>query len=147
MKQKQFFLFAGLLLVASIILFAAQNAIVQWLRDDYTFYYSVWAIYLFHFLVTIFIFTVLFLVGKFLPKYVGLIFMAFILFKMIASILFLLPLIKMDDVSKIPDFASFFTPYFIYLLLEIILAILILRHSEDAFIDRPSSNIEKNKDA
>ena len=147
MKRKQFFLYVGMLLGISVILFFIQNFIVQWLSDDYTFFYPVWGIYLFHFLITAFIFTILYLVGKFLPKYVGLTFMGFILFKMIASVVFLIPLIKMDDVSKIPDFGSFFIPYFIYLFLEILLAIAILNQAENKIIDPSSSKIQKNKDA
>lgn|GEM_PF-439928 len=147
MKRKQFFLYVGLLLGISVILFFIQNSIVQWLSDDHTFFYPVWGIYLFHFLITAFIFTVLFLVGKFLPKYVGLTFMGFILIKMIASVVFLIPLIKMDDVSKIPDFGSFFIPYFIYLFLEILLAIAILNQAENKIIDPSSTKIQKNKDA
>lgn len=73
--------------------------------------------------------------------------MGFILIKMIASVVFLIPLIKMDDVSKIPDFGSFFVPYFIYLFLEILLAISILNHAENKFIDPTSAKNQKNKDA
>lgn len=57
--------------------------------------------------------------------------MGFILLKMIAALAFLLPLIRMQNVSQIPDFTSFFIPYFIYLFFEILLTMKILKHSED----------------
>ncbi len=69
--------------------------------------------------------------GKLIPDYIGFTFMGFILLKMIAALVFLLPLIKMENVSKIPDFTSFFIPYFIFLFLEILLTMKILKHSED----------------
>lgn len=130
MKQKSFISLAGLLLAISVLLFFVQNSIVNWLSDESIFYYPVWKIYIFHFFVTLFIFSLLYYVGKVIPKYIGFTFMGFILLKMIAALVFLLPLIKMKDVSKIPDFSSFFIPYFIFLFFEILLTMKILKHSE-----------------
>lgn len=53
--------------------------------------------------------------------------MGSILLKMLVAVVFLIPLIKMQNVSKIPDFISFFIPYFIYLFLEIILTVRLLK--------------------
>ena len=56
-------------------------------------------------------------------------FLALFLLKMVAAVVFLIPLIKMENVSKIPDFISFFIPYFIYLFLEIVLTLRLLKQS------------------
>ncbi len=129
MRAKNFIFLSGLLLLVSIFLFLIQNSVVQWLSVDHFFYYPVWGIYLFHFLITLFIFSLLYLIGKVIPRYIGFTFMGGILFKMVAAIIFLLPLIKVEGVSKIPDFCSFFVPYFIFLFLEVLLAMRVLRHS------------------
>lgn len=131
MKRKTFISLAGYLLAISVILFFVQNSIVNLLSDEYIFYYPVWKIYVFHFFITMLIFYILYLVGSLMPDYIGYMFMGFILLKMIAAVVFLWPLIKMKDVSKIPDFSSFFAPYFIFLFLEILLTVKILKLSED----------------
>src|SRR5690606_16778723 len=112
------------------ILFLLQNWIVGILSDSYIFYYPTWTIYVFLFLITLLILSILYYVSKVFPKYVGFAFMGFILFKMIAAVVFLIPLIKMQNVSKIPDFTAFFAPYFIYLFLEIMLSLQFLKQSE-----------------
>ncbi len=131
MKQKYFISLAGFLLALSIVLFFIQNLIVNSLSEEFIFHYPVWKIYVFHFFITFFIFALLYYVGKLIPDYIGFTFMGFILLKMIAALFFLLPLIKMENLSKIPDFTSFFIPYFIFLFLEILLTMKILKHSED----------------
>jgi hypothetical protein len=83
----------------------------------------------FHFIVTLVILSALYLVNKKAPNYTGFTFLGFILLKMVAAIVFLIPLIKMESVSKIPDFISFFIPYFLYLFLEIVLTLRLLRQS------------------
>lgn len=130
MEQKKFFSLAGLLLAASIVLFFIQYFIVKGLSTEYIFIYPIWKIYFFHFFITLFIFAILYYIGKLIPDYIGFTFMGFILLKMIAAIVFLLPLIKLKDISKIPDFASFFIPYFIYLFFEILLTMKLLKDSE-----------------
>lgn len=112
------------------IFYFVQNIIVGVLKDSYTFYYSVFKIYLFHFLVTFIILSFIYLVSRKAPKYIGYTFMGFILFKMAAAVIFLIPLIKMQGVSKIPDFISFFIPYFLFLLFEILVTLQLVKHSE-----------------
>lgn len=145
MTQKQFLSSVVFLIATSLILFFIQSGVVRWLSDTYEFKYAVWQIYVFHFFITLFVFSLLHLVGKIFPKYIGFTFMGLILLKMIAAIVFLLPLIKMKTGSKIPDFISFFVPYFIFLILEILLTMKILKASEDKFIDK--TNIPKNNNA
>lgn len=112
------------------IFYFLQNIIIGSLEDSYTFYYSVLEIYLFHFLVTLIILSVIYLVSRKAPQYIGYTFMGFILFKMTAAVIFLIPLIKMEGVSKIPDFISFFIPYFLFLSYEIFVTLKLLKHSE-----------------
>lgn len=132
-----------LLFSATIGLFLIQHFAIRELAKSYTFFYPVWSIYLFHFLVTLGVFTILYFLGKHVPQYIGFSFIGLILFKMIVSIAFLLPLIRMKEVSKIPDFISFFIPYFIYLILEIYLTMKILNLSEGE-IANTSKNQKNN---
>src|SRR5690606_28096120 len=122
-------LFRSLLLL-SLIFYFVHNAIVDNLEFSYSFFYPVWTIYTFHFLVAFTILSVLYLVGRKSPNYIGYVFMGFILFKMIAAVIFLIPLIKMEGSSKIPDFISFFAPYFAYLFLEILVTLELVKRSE-----------------
>lgn len=130
MKVNNFFYMPFYLLLLTAVLFSAQHFIIEGLKDSFSFYYPVWKIYTFHFLVTLVILSVLYLIAKKMPDYVGYVFMGFILFKMTAAVIFLIPLIKMENVSKIPDFISFFAPYFLYLFFEILITLKLLKLSE-----------------
>lgn len=142
MTGKKFTSLILLLFGVSLILLLIQSGVIYSLRSYFIFFYSVWSIYLFHFLITAGIFTLLYFVGKSFPKYIGFTFMGLILFKMAAAIIFLLPLIKMKEVSKIPDFISFFAPYFFYLIIEIILTMRLLKLFEDELFKK--EKIQKN---
>lgn len=131
MRRNQFLSSLGVLFLVAIILFLIHSFVVMSLGDDTYFYYPVWSIYLFHFVVTALVFGLLSWIGRWMPQYVGYTFMGTILLKMIVSLVFLLPLIKLEEFSKIPDFFSFFIPYFIFLLAEIILTMRILQQSGD----------------
>lgn len=133
MKRNQFLSSLSFLFLGTIVLFIIHSLVVMNLEDDNYFYYPVWSIYLFHFIVTALVFGLLSWVGRWMPQYVGYTFMGTILLKMIVSIVFLLPLIQLSEFSKIPDFFSFFIPYFIFLLAEIILTMRILQHSGDKY--------------
>ena len=127
LKPIRYYYIPSVLILITVILFFIQKLAVENLSHTYTFYYPVWKIYVFHFLVTFFILTSLFFVGKKMPDYIGFTFLGFILLKMVAAIVFLIPLIKLESGSKIPDFISFFIPYFIYLFIEIILTMKLLK--------------------
>ncbi|WP_237601232.1 hypothetical protein [Aequorivita vitellina] len=129
LKSDTFYFLPALLVLVTVPLYFIQKLVVNSLADSYTFYYSVSNIYVFHFVVTLIILSVLYFVSKKAPNYTGFTFLGFVLLKMIAAIVFLIPLIKMEAVSKIPDFVSFFAPYFLYLFLEIVLTIRLLRQS------------------
>ena len=49
--------------------------------------------------------------------------MGFSLIKMMASIVFLIPLLQSDLKSQIPDVSAFFIPYFLFLFFETIFAV------------------------
>ncbi len=127
MKPIRYYYIPSILILITIVLFFVQKLTIDSLSDSYAFYYPVWKIYVFHFLVTFFILTSLYFVGKKVPNYIGFSFMGFILLKMVAAVVFLIPLIKLENVSKIPDFTSFFIPYFIYLFVEIVLTLRLLK--------------------
>lgn len=129
MKSDRFYYIPTTLILVTALLYFIQNWAVASISDSYNFFYSVFNIYVFHFVVTLIILSILYLVSKKAPDYTGFAFLGFILLKMVAAIVFLIPLIKMENVSKIPDFISFFTPYFIYLFIEIILALRLLKQS------------------
>lgn len=129
MKLHKYYYIPAFLLIVTLVLFFIQNLVVNSVSHIYTFYYPVWTIYTFHFAITFLILTGLYFVGKIFPNYIGFSFMGSILFKMIGAMVFLIPLIKMENVVKIPDVISFFTPYFIYLFIEILLTISLLRQN------------------
>ncbi len=129
MKFQKYIYIPVILIIVTILLFFAQRLVIDNLPDIYTFYYPVWAIYTFHFSITFFILTGLYFVGKMFPNYIGFAFMGCILLKMVVAVVFLIPLIKLENASKIPDFISFFIPYFIYLFIEIILTMRLLKLS------------------
>ncbi|HZW78358.1 MAG TPA: DUF6168 family protein [Flavobacteriaceae bacterium] len=133
MRRKQFLSSLGLLSGVTIILFVIHSFVIETLSDEYYFDYPVWSIYAFHFFVTALIFGLLSWVGRNMPYYVGYTFMGTILFKMIFALIFLLPLIQTTEFPRKPDFFSFFIPYFIFLLLEIVLTMRILEANQSRF--------------
>lgn len=102
----------------SLILFLAQYFFVEHLKETYPFFYSTISIYLFHFFVSIGIFIFLILVRRNAPNFTGYAFLALSFLKMLICVLFLVPLIKMEDVNKIPDVIAFFIPFFLILFWE-----------------------------
>ena len=90
------------------------------------FYYSLSSIYVFHFISTFVILTSLITIKKFFFEKIGFAFMALSLIKMLASIIFLIPLIKMENIDYIPDVLSFFISYFLFLLFEIMFSVKLL---------------------
>jgi hypothetical protein len=62
-------------------------------------------------------------VNKSFPDKTGFAFMGISLLKMMAAVVFLIPLLQSDLKSQIPDVGAFFIPYFLYLFLETFFAI------------------------
>lgn len=103
----------------SIILFLTHFFIVLKLSNDYSFFYSIYAIYLFHAITTVLICLILIYINKKVSDKTGFAFMALSILKMLAAVLFLVPLIRLDKVQKLPDIIAFFIPYFAFLFFEL----------------------------
>lgn len=102
--------------------FSHQYVASEWYAAG-TFFYPVYAIYLFHFVATLLIYFFLVFVHRTLPEKTGFAFLATTVVKMGAAIVFLLPLIQSGKTDRIPDAVAFFVPYFIFLFLETLFAI------------------------
>ncbi len=110
----------------SILLFAAQFLLTQNLFAETPFFYSLYSIYAFHFILTFLLFLFLVFVNiNFFDK-TGYTFLASGIIKMMASVVFLMPLIKSDFENKIPDVGAFFIPFFVFLLFETIHSVRLL---------------------
>lgn len=118
-----FFNFLKYLVPFSIVLFLAQHFIVENLFADIPFFYSTWSIYTFHIIITLISYFFLLFVHQTFPDKTGFAFMGISVVKMMAAVVFLIPMIQSDTIDRIPDVAIFFIPYFLYLFFETIFAI------------------------
>lgn len=115
--------FLKYLIPFAIVLFLAQYFTVANLFKDIPFFYSTWSIYVFHIIVTIVSYLFLLFVHKNFPEKTGFTFMGIGLIKMMAGVVFLIPIIQSDTIDRIPDVAAFFIPYFLFLFFETIFAV------------------------
>ena len=115
--------FVKYLIPFSIVLFLLQYLIVSNVFGNITFFYSIWSIYTFHILITIVSYAFLLFVHKSFQDFTGFAYKGFSLLKMLAAVVFLIPLLRSDVISKIGDVALFFIPYFFYLFFETFFAI------------------------
>ena len=102
----------------SIVLFVTQYFAMQSLSDKFLFLYSAWSIYLFNIIATFLVYLFLIFVNNNFENYTGFAFLGASFFRMMAAILFLIPLIKGNVKSPIVDLSTFFIPYFLFLLFE-----------------------------
>lgn len=119
------------LTIYAVLLFAAQRLFVNEYFEIGYFYYPTFAIYIFHYFSTLLILIGLIAVKNIFFEKTGYAFMAFSLLKMMASILFLIPLIQSEKSNYIPDVLAFFIPYFFFLFFEIIFSIKLLNSKPD----------------
>lgn len=116
MKQKLLD-FLKIYLPFVVVLFVIQYLVVNYALDV-ELYYSTWSIYTFHLFASFFMYaTVLFVHLTFSEK-TGFAFIAFSFLKMLAALLFLLPMLLSDSPSKFTDMIVFFIPYFLFLIFE-----------------------------
>lgn len=122
----------NIFLLQSLLLFAVtifgillQNYIVASNQTD--LFYPAWKTYVFHLAGSIFLCATLYFVHKISFESTGYAFVGLTFLKMVLAIAFLYPLISSDKADYIPDVAAFFLPYFIYLTLDVIFAVRILR--------------------
>lgn len=121
--KNQLVRFLALLLPFTIILFITQYLIVNFSLSNYEFFYSTYAIYLFHFLATFLIYLVLVLIYHNFRDKTGFAFMGASFIKMLAAIIFLLPMLLNHTGNAFGDLLSFFIPYFLYLVFETFYAV------------------------
>ncbi|PKQ45731.1 DUF6168 family protein [Confluentibacter flavum] len=120
--------FLVVLITFTLLLFTLQYFAVEHLKQTKTFFFSTWSIYVFHFSATLFIYLFIVFVQKTFSDKTGFAFMACSILKMIAAIIFLLPLILNKEKSVLNDIITFFIPYFLYLLLETVFTVKMLNH-------------------
>lgn len=121
--MQQFYKFLKLLIPFSLVLFFIQYNIVGSFFEKTLFFYSTWSIYVFHFIVALLSYAFLIFVNKTFSDKTGFAFMGISLIKMMAAIVFLIPLLQSDLKSQIPDVSAFFIPYFLFLFFETFFAI------------------------
>jgi hypothetical protein len=118
--------FLIVLIPFSLILFGFQQFVVNKLGLDISLFHNTWSVYLFHFTATLLIYISVLFVNKTFSDKTGFAFMACGLIKMMASVVFLLPLIQNKELDAINDVITFFIPYFLFLLLETVYIVKLL---------------------
>lgn len=101
----------------TLILFAIQYWVVNDVLEMDA-YYSTISIYIFHFIATLLVYLIVLWVHDNFNDKAGFAFMGLGLFKTLASLIFLLPLLLGDSQSKFADLMTFFIPYFLFLIFE-----------------------------
>lgn len=117
--KKRQIIFLLQLVGISVVLYGLHSYLLYHFANNKDFFFPVWQIYMFHFVVTMVLYTIVnfrYSSGK---KDIFNIFMIATFLKMVFAILFLLPLILSDFENKQPDVFNFFIPYFLYLFFEV----------------------------
>ncbi|SFN55984.1 hypothetical protein [Salegentibacter flavus] len=109
--------FLKVFLLFSIVLFVIQYLLLNFIFESELFY-PVWAIYLFHFFATLIIYSTLIWVHQNFQDKIGFAFMGLSLLKMLAAVIFLLPLILSGIPTTFLNIIAFFIPYFLFLIFE-----------------------------
>lgn len=112
----------GFLLIVSAALFLTHNFIADKFFAG-QLYYEIWHIYAFLGIATLGIFLIMHFIHKNFPDKTGFAFMGLSIFKIAASVIFFIPLMKAQVSNPVDDVLNFFVPYFIYLLLEVVFAV------------------------
>ena len=125
--KKRQALFLIQLIVFTLLLFTAHSYIQYYFSDSIEQFLPLWKIYVFNVFVTAIIYTVINYNYSFGKKTIFILFMSMTLFKMVLTILFLLPLFfSSSDVKKI-TVLNFFIAYFFFLFFEILSLIKLLK--------------------
>ncbi|TYA52245.1 hypothetical protein [Formosa maritima] len=106
-------------IAVTLILLGIHSYLLSHFADNIHFIIPLWQIYIFHFIVTTLLYTVInykYSSGK---TEIFNTFMGFTLLKMVLAIVFLLPVFLSDTENKQPDVFNFFIPYFLYLFFEV----------------------------
>lgn len=126
MKQK-LILYISVLLSLTILLSVAQYIIQTYIFPDVEFFYSLWSIYGFNFIMGLIVYVGILAAHNILPEKTGFTYLAMSGLKMLAAIVFLVPLFQASMENPIPTVFSFFIPYFVYLFLEVFFVIKLLK--------------------
>ncbi|MBE7641481.1 MULTISPECIES: hypothetical protein [Salegentibacter] len=101
--------------------------LIQFLLQQYVleldFYYSSFSIYLFHFVATFLIYSILVFVYRNFTENTGFAFMGLSLLKMVMAVIFLLPLVLSGLDGVFSNILAFFIPYFLFLIFETLYAV------------------------
>ena len=106
----------------TLLLYLLNKIIINHFFYDLKLETSIVSIYLFLFIATLIIYIFLFFVNKKYPEITGFAFLTSGLLKMMASVVFLLPLIQSKNIV-VNDVIAFFVPYFLFLIFETIFAV------------------------
>ncbi|MGS2740345.1 hypothetical protein [Sinomicrobium sp. M5D2P17] len=117
--KRHVFAFLKLILPLTAVLCGLQYALVTYGISGYDFRLSTIAIYAFHLVVTFLIYLFLLYVSRTAADKTGYAFMGCSLLRMMASVIFLWPLIAQEG-RFIGDVLAFFVPYFIFLTIEVL---------------------------
>lgn len=114
--------FLKLFVPFSVLLFLLHFAVVNYLLKA-ELYYTTISVYSFHVLATFLIYLFLSYVHKTFSDKTGFAFMGCSLLKMLAAVLFLLPMMLSEVNNPFHDMLAFFIPYFLFLIFETIYAV------------------------
>ena len=120
--QDKLLSFLKIFIPFSIALLAIQFVVAEYVLQ-LELYYPTWAIYSFHILATFLIYLFLVFVNKSFSDKTGFAFLACSLLKMLAAVIFLLPMMLSDTPDPFQDLMAFFIPYFLFLIFETIYAV------------------------
>jgi hypothetical protein len=107
----------------TLLLFTAQYYGTAAFIEHHDFFYATWSIYLFLFVTTLLIYVLLLFVNSNFPDFTGFAFLGTTFVKMMAAVVFLIPLIQLKGRETNLDIAAFFIPYFLFLLFETVFAV------------------------
>ncbi|SHF70723.1 hypothetical protein SAMN05444483_102122 [Salegentibacter echinorum] len=120
--------FLKILLPFSISLWLIQS-LLQHYVFNIDFFYSAYSIYIFHGVATSIIYGILVLVYRNFKDKTGFAFMGLSLLKMLAAVLFLLPLVLSEANAIFANILIFFIPYFLFLVLETLYAVKLINRT------------------
>ncbi|OUS02428.1 hypothetical protein A9Q86_04070 [Flavobacteriales bacterium 33_180_T64] len=106
-------------LIFTAIVFGIHVYLVSYLVQEMVLIIPIWQIYVFHFVVTLLLISVINYKFSKGSKAIFNIFMIATFLKMILAILFLLPVLLSELENKQPDVFNFFIPYFLFLFFEV----------------------------
>jgi len=106
------------LVLFTVLLYGVHSYITHYFVEQ-AFFFNIWQIYVFLFLITMALYTVVNYKESNGQTAIFNIFMVATFLKMILAIIFLLPLLLSAFENKKPDVFNFFIPYFLFLIFEV----------------------------